>query len=102
MTNQAGAQPNSYDESIARLKLEIETHAASLKSGPAWSEIEKAYRALTAIEELAGARKSSLEDLLGLFPIKTPQDAATTDKSMKLALEGQKETEAAAEIEKGS
>jgi hypothetical protein len=102
MTNPAGAQPNTYDETIARLKLEIEAHAASLKSSPAWSEIEKAYRALMAIEELAGARKTSLEDLLGVFPVKTAQGAATSEKSLKLALEGQQEPGAAAEIEKGS
>lgn len=102
MTNQTGAQPNTYDETIAKLKLEIETHAASLKFSPAWPEIEKAYRALMAMEELAGTRKTSLEDLLGLFPMKTAQSAATADKSLELALEVQQETEAAAEIEKGS
>ncbi len=102
MTNQAGAQPNTYVESIAKLKQEIETHAASLKSSPAWPEIEKAYRSLAEIEELAGTRKTPLEELLGIPPAEKAQNPAGAGKSLKIALEGQQETEAAAEIEKGS
>ena len=102
MTSQAGAQPNTYDETIARLKREIETHAVSLKSNPLWPEIEKAYHALTAIEEMAGTRRTHFEELLGLAPAKPVQDHAGPDRSLELALEGQQETEAAAEKEKGS
>ena len=102
MTNQAGAQLNTYNETIAKLKQEIEIHAASLKSNPLWPEIEKAYRALAAIEELAGTPRTHFEELLGLAPAKPAQDNTESGNSLGSALAGQQETEAAAEIEKGS
>jgi hypothetical protein len=58
---------NSFDETIEKLKAEIESHIAALKANEAWTQVEKIYRALGTIEELAGAPKTTLADLFG-FP----------------------------------
>jgi hypothetical protein len=56
---------NGFDETIEKLKSEIESHISTLKTNEAWVQVEKIYRALGTIEELAGAPKSTLASLFG-------------------------------------
>jgi hypothetical protein len=56
---------STFDETIEKLKGEIEGHVARLKSNDAWSQVEKIYRALGTIEELAGVPKTTLTELFG-------------------------------------
>ena len=109
MTNQSGNRANTYEEAILRLKSEIQKSVESFKTDPAWAAIERDYQALIAIEAVAGARKTKLEELLlpGLRPTgqtagPTSQTPPGSDNKSKLALGDQQETEMAAEIEKGS
>ena len=60
---------SSFDETIEKLKSEIETHVATIKSNEAWSQVEKIYRALGTIEELAGTPKTSLAELFGFADV---------------------------------
>ena len=48
-----------------RLRSEIATHVSEIKAQPAWTQIEKLYRALGTIEELAETPKTTLADLFG-------------------------------------
>ena len=102
MNSQTGIRAASYGDTIAGLKKELEIYAANLKSSPDWPEFERLYRALCTIEELAGAPKTTLEQLLDL----KPSNAAATPQNPKnksnLALGDQIETEVATEVEKGS
>jgi hypothetical protein len=54
-----------FDETLEKLKGEIEENIAALKSNEAWSQVEKLFRALGTIEELAGVEKTTLADLFG-------------------------------------
>jgi hypothetical protein len=56
---------DSFSETIEKLRAEIETHVSSIKSQPAWIQVEKLYRALGTIEELAEVPKTTLADLFG-------------------------------------
>lgn len=56
---------SSFDETVEKLKAEIEGHIATIKATDAWGQAEKIYRALGTIEELAGKPKTSLADLFG-------------------------------------
>jgi hypothetical protein len=56
----------SLNETIEKLKSEIEEHVVALKSEPAWAEVEKLYRALGTIEELADTPHTSLVELFGI------------------------------------
>jgi hypothetical protein len=56
---------STFNETIEKLKSEIEVHVAMLKSNEAWSQVEKIYRALGTIEELEGVPKTSLAELFG-------------------------------------
>lgn len=60
---------SSFDETIEKLRTEIETHVATIKSNDAWSQVEKIYRALGTIEELAGVPKTSLAELFGFTDV---------------------------------
>src|SRR5450631_1429187 len=55
-----------FTETIAKLKAEIVDHVAAIKSEPAWTQIEKLYRALGTIEELAETPPTSLVELFGI------------------------------------
>jgi environmental stress-induced protein Ves len=56
---------STFDETIEKLKIEIGGHVSALKSNEAWSQVEKIYRALGTIEELAGVPRTSLAELFG-------------------------------------
>jgi hypothetical protein len=56
---------DSFNGTIEKLKSEIETHIEVLKAEPGWSQIEKLYRALNTIEDLAEVPPTSLIDLFG-------------------------------------
>jgi hypothetical protein len=102
MSSQTGTRMVCYSETIEGLKKELESYVATLKSATDWPEFERLYRALGTIEELAGVPKTTLEQLFGITPpniAETPQNA---EKKSSLVLGDQLETEAAAEIEKGS
>ena len=76
---------------------------ANLRSTTAWADFGRLYRALCTTEELVGAPKTRLEELLGITPANA-RDASRQDaqKNSGLALGDQVESEPAAEIEKGS
>jgi hypothetical protein len=103
MSNPTGSRMTSYAETMDGLKKELEIYVANLKSAPEWPEFERLYRALCTIEELAGAPKTSVEQLLSLAPA-NPPETPSTNAEMKSALApgDQVESEAAAEIEKGA
>jgi len=56
---------SEFEPMIETLKAQLETHIATIKSNDAWSQVEKIYRALGTIEELAGTPKTSLSTLFG-------------------------------------
>ena len=103
MNSQTGSRMSTYGETIDGLKKELQSHVDKLKSATDWPDFERLYRALCTIEELAGAPKTSLVELLGLTlasaPETSPENAATKSS---LAFGDQVETEPATEIEKGS
>jgi hypothetical protein len=102
MSNQTGSRMASYGETIEGLKKELQIYVANLKAGTDWPEFERLYRALCTIEELAGAPKTTLEQLLGLTPANAPEAPQKDETNSGLALGDQLESEAATEIEKGS
>jgi hypothetical protein len=57
---------SNFDETIEKLKTEVGGHVATLKSNESWLQIEKLYKALGTIEELAGVPQTSLTQLLGI------------------------------------
>ena len=57
---------DGFTDTITKLKSEIESHVAAIKSDPAWTQIEKLYRALGTIEELAETPRTSLVELFGI------------------------------------
>jgi len=102
MSSQTGIRTASYGDTIAGLKKELEIYAANLKASPDWPEFERLYRALCTIEELAGAPKTTLEQLFDLKPASAAEAPRNTNNKSNLALGDQVETEVATEIEKGS
>jgi hypothetical protein len=56
----------------------------------------------TEFERLAGAPKTTLEQLFGLMPANALETPQNTESNSSLALGDQVETEGATEIEKGS
>jgi len=56
---------SSFDETIEKLRSEIQIHVATVKTSPAWEQVEKIYRALGTIEELAGSPRTPLAELFG-------------------------------------
>ena len=102
MSSQIGSRMTSYAETIAGLKKELEIYVTNLKSTADWPEFERLYRALCTIEELAGAPKTSLEQLFDLQPASAAEPPQNTEIKSSLAPDDQVETEVATEIEKGS
>jgi hypothetical protein len=102
MGTSSSSRTGTYNESVTKLKNELAGHAAKLKATKAWPELERIYRELNAIEDQAGAKRTTLEELLGVSPAQTAAAAQTTAKPLELAPEAQQETEAAAEIKKGA
>src|ERR1700680_4734664 len=100
MSSQTGSKMTSYAETIVGLKKELEIYVTNLKSSAEWPEFERLYRALCTIEELAGAPKTTLEQLLGLTPANAPEAPQNAEMKSSLALGDQLESEAAAEIER--
>lgn len=94
---------NTYRETIEGLKRELAAHVANFRSTREWADFARHYRELCKIEELAGAPKTSLDQLLGFTP-ENGSNVLRQDAQEKsgLALGDQVETEPAAEIEKGS
>ena len=56
---------NPFDETIEKLKGEIALQIESLKANEAWMQLEKLYRALSTIEEVAGHSQTPLSQLFG-------------------------------------
>jgi len=56
---------DSFSDTIEKLRSEIGGHVSQIKSQAAWSQIEKLYRALGTIEELAEVPRTTLADLFG-------------------------------------
>ena len=56
---------SSFLDTIEKLKGEIENHVETVKADPAWLQIEKLYRALTTIEDLAEVPQTTLAELFG-------------------------------------
>ena len=103
MSSPTGARPSSYAETIEGLKKELESHVANIKSATEWADFERLYRALCTVEELAGTRKTTLEELLGLLPVNVQEAPSRgSEKKSSLKLGEQLETETDTEIEKGS
>jgi hypothetical protein len=102
MSSQTGSRMTSYADTIAGLKKELEIYVANLKESTEWPEFERLYRALGTIEELAGAPKTTLEQLLGPIPASAAEAPSNSEKKSPLALGEQVESEVATEIEKGS
>src|ERR1700730_18399405 len=102
MSSQTGSRMTSYAETIAGLKKELEIYVRNLKSSPDWPEVERLYCALVTIEELAGAPKTTLEQLFDLKPASAAEAPQNTEIKSSLAPDDQVETEVATEIEKGS
>jgi hypothetical protein len=53
----------SLNETVEKLKSEIGSHIAAIKSEPAWTQIEKLYRALGTIEVKCKLPKKTSEDV---------------------------------------
>jgi hypothetical protein len=102
MSSQTGSRMTSYAETIAGLKKELEIYVRNLKSSPDWPEVERLYCALVTIEELAGAPKTTLEQLFDLKPASAAEAPQNAEFKSSLAPDDQVETEVATEIEKGS
>jgi len=103
MRSQFGNRTSTYEETIIKLKEEIHSSAAKLKSSDAWPSVERDYRALVAIEELAGVPTTSLQEILGVSTAsESPRKPSNPAKPPELALGEQQESELAAEVEKGS
>jgi hypothetical protein len=68
---------DSFTETIAKLKSEIEGHVVSMKAQPSWTQIEKLYRALGTIEELAETPRTSLVELFGIEDGTTGKNVAS-------------------------
>lgn len=58
--------PDSFNDTIEKLKTEIGTNVSVLKGNPAWAQVEKLYRALTTIEDLAEQPQTPLAQLFGI------------------------------------
>jgi hypothetical protein len=56
---------NGFTDTIEKLRGEIGSHISALKNNPEWAQVEKLYRALGTIEELADVPRSTLADLFG-------------------------------------
>ena len=102
MSSQTGNKMTSYAETIVGLKKELEIYVTNLKAGTEWSEFERLYRALCTIEELAGTPKTTLEQLFAISSASASEAPQDGERKSDLALGEQLESEAAAEIEKGS
>src|SRR5258706_1391836 len=102
MSSETGSRTANYTDTIAGLKKELEIYVTNLKSSPDWPEFERLYRALCTIEELAGAPKTTLEQLLDLKPSNAAAAPQTPNNKSTLALGDQIETKVATEMEKSS
>jgi hypothetical protein len=98
-----GTHTPSNNEIIAKLKHETESHVAELKSANAWGQFEKLYEALGTVEQVAGVRKTSLEELFGLSGASAPSPSLKpAGQESELSLGESLEPETVAEIEKGA
>ncbi len=103
MSSQIGSHINTYDETIEGLKMELGTHVARFRSATEWADFVRLYRAICTVEELAGAPRTSLEELLGIAPGAAPDALRQgAQKKSELGLGVQVESEPVAEIEKGA
>jgi hypothetical protein len=102
MSSQVGVAMSIYGEVIERLKEELKDHVASARSSNQWDHAEKLYHALRSMQELTGAPKTTLEELVGLIAPATLAVAMQGEKIPELALGEQQEPEAATEIERGA
>src|SRR5258705_6182443 len=102
MSSQTGSRTANYTDTIAGLKKELEIYVTNLKSSPDWPEFERLYRALCTIEELAGAPKTTLGQLLDLKPASAAGTPQNPKSKSTLALRDPIGTPVATVIEKGS
>jgi hypothetical protein len=100
MIGQSGSRKITYEETIAKLKEEMSGYVAAIKSTEVWPRLESAYRAMAAIEELAGDPRTTLEQTFNL----TLPNLAAPPRSAATHLNAgeQQEPEAATELEKGA
>src|ERR1700730_227820 len=91
MSSQTGSRMTSYSETIEGLKKELEIYVTNMKAGTEWAEFERLYRALCTIEELAGAPKTTLEQLFDLVPANVLETPQNTESNSSLALGDQVE-----------
>lgn len=101
-TGQPTAQPSTYQNAIARLKSDFVVRLAALRTNPDFAELESTYLAIRATEQNAGIQKTSFEELLGITSTSTTSQPPTQPENFSKVLGDQQESEAAAEIEKGS
>ena len=102
MSSHASSPISSYGQVVERLREDVKNHVAGPKSSDQWEHAEKLYHALRSIEELTGAPKTTLEELVRLIAPATLAAARQTQKIPELALGEQQEPEAATEIERGA
>jgi hypothetical protein len=103
MSSQIGSHINTYDETIDGLKMELGALVAHFRSQVECGDFVRLYRALCTVEDLAGAPRTSLEELLGIAPRVAPDAFRQVAKEKsELALGVQVESEPVAEIEKGA
>ena len=102
MISQTGSRRNTYEETIAKLKQEMDGYLDTIKTSDAWPRLESAYRAMVAIEELAGNPRTTLDQLFALTPTPKAPPLQPSEAAPNLALGDQQESEAASELEKGA
>jgi len=100
MLGQSGSRKMTYEETIAKLRAEISGYIQTIKSNDVWPRLESAYRAMAAIEELAGDPRTTLEEMFNVSP--PPLAVRPKPAASQLTLGDQQEPESAAELEKGA
>jgi hypothetical protein len=82
------AMSSGFSETIEKLRSEIEASIATLKTNPAWEQMEKLYRALTTIEDLADEQpRTSLVDLFGFGNVEPAARSARVKQGEYFGLE---------------
>ena len=102
MGSQAKTGIRSHPETIEGLKKELQIHIANLKASTDWADFAGLYKALVRTEEVSGAPKTSLEELLGLTDRSTSGAQQNAKGKTVRSRSDQVESELATEVEKGS
>ena len=102
MSSHVGSAISRYGEIVETLKEDLKSHMANPRSSDQWDRAEKLYHALRSMEDLTGAHKTTLEELVGFIAPAALAAAKHAEKIAVLALGEQQEPEAATEIERGA